>query len=85
MPRIQQSTKPTGAARHQFYRSKANGVIYPAMTGRAAGYEDSQPSEWEPATAAEYKAQERRTAEKRRAADVIDVAPVAPPPPNSED
>lgn len=34
------------AARFNFYRSKNNGVVYPAMTF-PSGYEDKHPNEWE--------------------------------------
>jgi hypothetical protein len=81
------------SAKHTHYRSLANGIIYPAMTstgedrhGNPVFYQDEHPTEWQPATAAEYAEQCRRENLLARRADVIDVsptptAPLAPPAP----
>lgn len=41
-------------AKHPFYVSMDNGIVYPAMTS-PAGYEDEHPSEWRPANSFEIE------------------------------
>lgn len=92
------------SAKHSHYRSLANGIIYPAMTstgvdrdGNAIYYQDEHPTEWQPASEADYIEQCRREALLARRADVIDVSPtptaplppppatgIVPPPPGAE-
>ncbi|MCJ7409508.1 hypothetical protein LPQ06_28350 [Klebsiella pneumoniae] len=49
------SKQEAPAAKHAYYVSLENGVIYPAMTS-PAGYEDEHPSEYRPATQEEVDA-----------------------------
>lgn len=94
------------SAKHTHYRSLSNGIIYPAMqsigedqNGRSIFYQDEHPTEWQPASEAEYIEQCRREDLLARRADVIDVTPtpsaplappatpatgLVPPPPTSE-
>ncbi len=53
-------TKPAGP-KHEFYRNKVGGGIYPAMTS-PAGYEDKNPDEWEPASDEEVAHEKAKTA-----------------------
>jgi len=74
------------AAKHKFYRSLSNGVVYGAMCGAAEGYEDDHDREWAPATKDEYEHQNKIEAMAARRAQPIDVsaavvAPSAPLPP----
>lgn len=52
--------------KYPFYRNKASGGIYPAMTS-PSGYEDKNPEDWEPASPEEIAIEQQKLADIREA------------------
>lgn len=52
--------------KYPFYRNKASGGIYPAMTS-PSGYEDKNPDDWEPCTDEEIAAEQKKLRDIREA------------------